>query len=137
MRYYTLRHKKYAIIAQSTGERGEVMITVEQIKKKVADSKEEALQCLVEAIQSPSPTGSELPMALTMKKWLDKLGTLMNIRKTDPISSRNGKELRREKRSCLTGIWTCSLPQKRRTPATMPGPARSKTDLFMAAAPAT
>ena len=31
MRYYTLRHKKYAIIAQSTGERGEVMITVEQI----------------------------------------------------------------------------------------------------------
>ena len=50
------------------------MITVEQIKKKVADSKEEALQCLVEAIQSPSPTGSELPMALTMKKWLDKLG---------------------------------------------------------------
>ena len=33
------------------------MITVEQIKKKVADSKEEALQCLVEAIQSPSPTG--------------------------------------------------------------------------------
>ena len=74
MRYYTLRHKKYAIIAQSTGERGEVMITVEQIKKKVADSKEEALQCLVEAIQSPSPTGSELPMALTMKKWLDKLG---------------------------------------------------------------
>lgn len=60
--------QKYAIIAQSTGERGEVMITVEQIKKKVADSKEEALQCLVEAIQSPSPTGSELPMALTMKK---------------------------------------------------------------------
>ena len=57
MRYYTLRHKKYAIIAQSTGERGEVMITVEQIKKKVADSKEEALQCLVEAIQSPSPSG--------------------------------------------------------------------------------
>ena len=49
------------------------MITVEQIKKKVADSKEEALQCLIEALQSPSPTGSELPMALTMKKWLDKL----------------------------------------------------------------
>ena len=49
------------------------MITVEEIKKKVADGKEEALQCLVEAIQSPSPTGSELPMALTMKKWLDKL----------------------------------------------------------------
>ena len=47
------------------------MITVEQIKKKVADSKEEALQCLIEALQSPSPTGSELPMALTMKKWLD------------------------------------------------------------------
>ena len=52
-------------------ERGEEMITVEQIKKKVADSKEEALQCLIEALQSPSPTGSELPMALTMKKWLD------------------------------------------------------------------
>lgn len=43
-------------------ERGEEMITVEQIKKKVADSKEEALQCLIEALQSPSPTGSELPM---------------------------------------------------------------------------
>lgn len=50
------------------------MITVEDIVKKVDKCQEEAIQCLVEAIQSPSPTGSELPMAKTMGKWLDKLG---------------------------------------------------------------
>ncbi|MBE6939892.1 MAG: M20 family metallopeptidase [Ruminococcaceae bacterium] len=50
-----------------------VMITVADIQKKVDACQDEALQCLVEAIQSPSPTGSELPMAQTMKKWLDKL----------------------------------------------------------------
>ncbi len=49
------------------------MITVADIQKKVEENKEEALQCLVEAIQSPSPTGSELPMAKTVGKWLDKL----------------------------------------------------------------
>ncbi|MCR5073776.1 MAG: M20/M25/M40 family metallo-hydrolase [Clostridiales bacterium] len=50
------------------------MITVEEIKKKVDSCKDEALQLLVEALQSPSPTGSELPMALTVKRWLEKLG---------------------------------------------------------------
>lgn len=49
------------------------MITVEEIKKKVDSCKDEALQLLVEALQSPSPTGSELPMALTVKRWLEKL----------------------------------------------------------------
>ena len=140
MRYYTLRHKKYAIIAQSTGERGEVMITVEQIKKKVADSKEEALQCLVEAIQSPSPTGSELPMALTMKKWLDKLGIQVDTyeyQKDRPNFIAEWKGTQEGKTFLFNGHMDVFPPQKRRTPATMPGPARSKTDLFMAAAPAT
>lgn len=54
------------------------MITVEDIKKKVDESADEALQLLVEALQSPSPTGSELPMALTMGRWLDKLGIEVN-----------------------------------------------------------
>ena len=68
------------------------MITVEEMKKKVADGKEEALQCLVEAIQSPSPTGSELPMALTMKKWLDKLDIQVDTyeyQKDRPICAAN------------------------------------------------
>ena len=50
------------------------MITVEDIMQKVDESQEEAIRCLVEAIQSPSPTGRELPMAKTMGRWLDKLG---------------------------------------------------------------
>lgn len=50
------------------------MITVEKIIQKVDECQDEAIQCLVEAIQSPSPTGSELPMAKTMGRWLDKLG---------------------------------------------------------------
>ena len=49
------------------------MITTQDIIAKVDASKEEALQLLVEALESPSPTGSELPMAVTMKRWLDKL----------------------------------------------------------------
>lgn len=39
------------------------MICVQDIIKKVDECKDEALQYLIEAIQSPSPTGSELPMA--------------------------------------------------------------------------
>lgn len=50
------------------------MINLDSIKEYVQEHKEEALQCLVEALQSPSPTGSELPMAITVKKWLDKIG---------------------------------------------------------------
>ena len=49
------------------------MITADDIQKKVEAGKEEALALLVEALQSPSPTGSELPMAKTVEKWLDKL----------------------------------------------------------------
>lgn len=49
------------------------MFKTEEIIKIVEDNKEEAIQLLTEALQSPSPTGSELPMALTMKKWLEKL----------------------------------------------------------------
>ena len=50
------------------------MICVQDIIKKVDECKDEALQYLIEAIQSPSPTGSELPMAKTVHKWLDKIG---------------------------------------------------------------
>lgn len=49
------------------------MFTVDEIVKAVEENREEAIQCLVEALQSPSPTGSEKPMADTMLKWLDKL----------------------------------------------------------------
>lgn len=54
------------------------MIKTEDIKKKVLENQDEAIQCLVEAIRSPSPTGSELPMALTVNRWLDKLGIQVN-----------------------------------------------------------
>lgn len=50
------------------------MICVQDIIKKADECKDEALQYLIEAIQSPSPTGSELPMAKTVHKWLDKIG---------------------------------------------------------------
>ena len=50
------------------------MFTNEEIRKYVEDNKEEAIECLKEAIQSPSPTGFEKPMADTMRKWLNKAG---------------------------------------------------------------
>ncbi|NBI67914.1 M20 family peptidase [Pseudoflavonifractor sp. 60] len=54
------------------------MITVEEIKQVVAANREEAITLLVEALQSPSPTGYEGPMAETMLKWLDKLNIEIN-----------------------------------------------------------
>ena len=48
------------------------MLNAEKIKEYVAAHKEEALGCLAEALQSPSPTGSEKPMGDTMLRWLEK-----------------------------------------------------------------
>lgn len=47
------------------------MFSIESIKKYVEDNKEEAIKCLVESLQSPSPTGSELPHAQTLIKWIE------------------------------------------------------------------
>lgn len=55
------------------------MFTIDEIRKTVEENKDEALQCLIEALQSPSPTGSELPMAETMIKWLKKAGLPVEI----------------------------------------------------------
>lgn len=55
------------------------MLTLDEIKQYVEAHKEEALQCLVDALQSPSPTGSELPMAQTMMKWIDKIGIQVQV----------------------------------------------------------
>ncbi len=50
------------------------MFSVEKIKRVVDDHRDEAIECLVEAIQSPSPTGSEKPMADTALRWIDEIG---------------------------------------------------------------
>ncbi len=50
------------------------MITTSDIKKYVTEHQDEALQCFAEAIQSPSPTGFEHPMAVTMEGWMKKAG---------------------------------------------------------------
>lgn len=49
------------------------MFNTENIIKVVEENRAEAISLLQEALQSPSPTGTELPMAITMKKWLEKL----------------------------------------------------------------
>ena len=54
------------------------MFTKEEIKKYVLDNQEEAISLIVEAIQSPSPTGFEQPMGKTMKKWIEKAGLELN-----------------------------------------------------------
>ncbi|MCQ2554053.1 MAG: M20/M25/M40 family metallo-hydrolase [Clostridia bacterium] len=54
------------------------MITSEQIKKYVEEHEAEALQCIVEAVQSPSPTGAEQPMRKMVEKWLGKLDVEVN-----------------------------------------------------------
>lgn len=46
------------------------MLTFELIEKYVDDNKDEALKCLVEVLQSPSPTGKELPNAETIMRWI-------------------------------------------------------------------
>lgn len=55
------------------------MFTAEKIRAYVDSHRDEALHCLVEALQSPSPTGSELPMAKTMLRWLEKTGLAADV----------------------------------------------------------
>ncbi len=50
------------------------MITIEDIKKKVNEKQEEALNFLTECIRTPSVTGDELEMGKVIKKWIEKAG---------------------------------------------------------------
>lgn len=55
------------------------MSNIEKVKKIVNEHRDEALQCLIEALQSPSPTGNEAPMGDTMLKWIEKIGIPVNV----------------------------------------------------------
>lgn len=77
------------------------MFTAQEIKKAVEENREEAIQCLVEALRSPSPTGKEKPMADTMLRWLDKLD----------ISVKTYEYM--EDRPNIIAEWTGSQPGKR------------------------
>ncbi|MBE6989309.1 MAG: M20 family metallopeptidase [Ruminococcaceae bacterium] len=56
------------------------MITPQDIIRQVERNRDEVLRCLVEALRAPSPTGSELPMARVVGRWLDTLGIDVDTR---------------------------------------------------------
>ena len=58
---------------------GNLKITKEQIEKIVDENVDEALELLVNALQTPSPTGAENLMGETMCRWLDKVGIKYNV----------------------------------------------------------
>ncbi len=82
------------------------MFSSEEIKKYVEEHQEEAISCLVEAIQSPSPTGFELPMANTVEKWLNKIG--MDIKTYVYAQGTDGKD-----RPNFIADWVGSKPGKK------------------------
>ncbi len=77
------------------------MITPEQIIQTVEDHKEEAISCLQEIVQTPSPTGNELAVSRVFKKWMERCGLTV-------------KEYSAEKgRPNLIAEWNGSQPGKR------------------------
>lgn len=50
------------------------MITPEQICKVVDENREEAIRCLQEIVQTPSPTGEELAVSRVFTKWIEDCG---------------------------------------------------------------
>lgn len=60
------------------------MISVDRIKEYVLANQKEAIQCLVEALQSPSPARNEKPMAETMLKWINRAGISVKTYEAQP-----------------------------------------------------
>lgn len=55
------------------------MFTAKEIDKMVEENSQEALDCLVEILQTPSPTGHETEVCRVFKKWIERFGIEVKV----------------------------------------------------------
>lgn len=77
------------------------MITKDQISKMVEDNRQEILDCMVEVLKTPSPTGYEAECGTVFAKWIKKAGLEAKI-----YEAESG-------RPNVFGEWFGSQPGKR------------------------